>query len=706
MKKDFVPILVVPAVPHEGGIRFLYRKDQIDIGPEMAEELWKILKFCNGYNTTELIAELSSVPLDEVSEVLSELVELELVVDSREQYLHFHRIRNYPTGFNCNLSQDEVAEYSASPRRSTKSGEVHSFEKDENTFFTGILRKRRSYRSFSDKKLTLKQVGNLCHFAYFIKDHVVPSGGALYPLRIYVLAEKDQDGFKAGYYEYDAENDTLILFNSEVDESQLKYCFNQEEMPFGSSVQIVIAADLKRQPFKYANRGYTLTQIEVGHAAQNISLYCAEQGLGSCEMGGVQDEPLKRELELEDDIWPIISIPIGYPLNTEAEPFNKIRYVEENVGEGKPVEKIWIKVFGDDGSFFGATTAYHDEYGNEQYAGATSPSYADAVFKATVEGYERFLSSQVRSDYFGEASNLKSWLHPYDYFPLTKEQAEKCGVSYFTKDLLISWTLGRKFDGTEVYIPSDIVYYGQKTSRNRIYFGHSSGIAAYDNYKEAEERVLVELIERDALMRNWYSHESPNIIAENILPIHVRKRISYWQKQNRKIMILEMPSKYGWVFEAIVVSNKYPFFVSGAAATIKKVNIPDAINKALQEAEYNLLLCINYPDNSEINPKLVSIPTDHGKVYHTGRYAGMLSWLWSGRKTECFAENAEWNIEDLKKYLDVTTVDLSNPTYKWSVVRVFSPKLLQINFGFYSAHYDRLDLVVNEKSLTMPHYFA
>jgi ribosomal protein S12 methylthiotransferase accessory factor YcaO len=274
------------------------------------------------------------------------------------------------------------------------------------------------------------------------------------------------------------------------------------------------------------------------------------------------------------------------------------------------------------------------------------------------------------------------------------------------KDLLISWTLGRKFDGTEVYIPSDIVYYGQKTSRNRIYFGHSSGIAAYDNYKEAEERVLVELIERDALMRNWYSHESPNIIAENILPIHVRKRISYWQKQNRKIMILEMPSKYGWVFEAIVVSNKYPFFVSGAAATIKKVNIPDAINKALQEAEYNLLLCINYPDNSEINPKLVSIPTDHGKVYHTGRYAGMLSWLWSGRKTECFAENAEWNIEDLKKYLDVTTVDLSNPTYKWSVVRVFSPKLLQINFGFYSAHYDRLDLVVNEKSLTMPHYFA
>ena len=706
MKNDFAPILVVPAVPHEGGIRFLYCKNQIDIGPEMAEELWKILGFCSGYNTVEAVAELSSLPLDEVFEILSELVELELVVDSREQYLHFHRIRNYPTGFNRNLSQDEVAEYTASPRKPAKSGKALSFEKDENTFFSDILEKRRSCRSFSDKKLTLKQVGNLCHYAYFIKDHVVPSGGALYPLRIYMLVEKDQDGFKAGYYEYDVENDTLILFNSEVDEEQLKYCFNQEEMPFGSSVQIVIAADLKRQPFKYANRGYMLTQVEVGHVAENISLYCAEQGLGACEMGGVQDEPLKKELELEDDIWPIISIPIGYPLNTKTEPFNKIHYVEENVGEGKPVEKIWTRVFGDDGSFFGATTIYHDECGNEQYAGATSPSYADAIFKATIEGYERFLSSQVRSDYFGKASDLKSWLHPYDYFPLTKEQAEKCGVSYFTKDLPISWTLDHKFDGTEVYVPSDIVYYGQKTGKNRIYFGHSSGIAAYSNHKEAEKRALVELIERDALMRNWYSHESPNIIAEKILPIHVRKRISHWHKQNRKIMILEMPSKYGWVFEAIVVSNEYPFFVSGAAATIERASISDTINKALQEAEYNLLLCINYPDNSEIDPKSVSTPTDHGKVYHIEKNANMLSWLWSGRKTEHFARNAEWSVEALKKHLDVTTVDLSNPAYNWSVVRVLSPKLAQINFGFYSAHYDRSDLTVYKKSLTMPHYFA
>ena len=704
MKNDFVPILVIPAVPHEGGIRFLCRESQIDISPEMADEIWKILGFCNGYNDVKTISELAMLPLDEVSEIISELVELELIVDSREQYLHFHRICNYPASYLRNLTQDEVAEYSASPRTSVKQGETFAFEKNSYTFFSSVLPKRRSCRNFSNRKLTLEQIGSICHYAYSIKDHVVPSGGALYPLRIYVLIEKEQDGLSVGYYEYDAENDVLILFNSEIDKEQLKYCFNQEEMPFLSSVQIVIAADLKRQPYKYANRGYMLTMVEVGHVAENISLYCAEQGFGACEMGGIQDEPLKNELGLKDDIWPIIAIPIGHCSDSEIDDFNKIRYVEEKVGSNKPVDKVWTKIFGSNGSFFGATATYKDASGTIQYAGATSPSYADAIFKATIEGYERFLSSQIRSDFLGKASELQNWLHPYDIFPLTKEQAKKNGVAYFTEDLPISWTIGRKFDGTEIFVPSDIVYYGQKTDKNRIYFGHSSGIAAYDNFEEAEKRAIIELIERDALMRNWYSQKSPKIVSEKILPIHTKKRIAHWLKQNRKVMILEMPSEYGWVFETIIVSEEYPFFVSGAAAAITKDSIPETITKALQEAEYNLLLHINYPNESDIEPELVSTPTDHGEVYCNEKYAKTLSWLWGGEITDRFANIPEWSVSELKEKLDTTTIDLSGCGI--FVARVFSPKLVQINFGFNTAHYSNLGSNVSEQSLRMPHYFA
>lgn len=710
MNANFTPILVVSAVPHKEGIRFLHRETQFDVGPEIANNLWKILSFVNGYNDIAAIAELAKLPEEYVFDILSELNELEIVVDAREQFLHFHRISNYPTTFNNALSQEEIEEYSKSARALVKTGRVFKFKNDTDSSLYHIRERRRSCRKFSKCKLTIDQIGSICNYAYSIKDHSVPSGGALYPLKIYVLIEKDQEGIKSGYYEYDAELDNLICFSNEVDEEQLKYCFNQEEIPFGSSIQIIIAADLKRQSYKYANRGYRLSLIEVGHVAENINLYCSERGFGSCEMGGVQDESLKAELELDENIWPILAITIGYPADSESDVFNKIRYVEKNVGNEHTVKNIYISTFGEDSAFFGATTTYEDGNGKIQFAGATSTSYADAAFKATIEGYERWLSGRVRVDFYGSANELnEAWAHPKLIAPLTNEQAMKNKLACFTKDLTISWTKGRLFNGSEIYVPSDIVYYGQKTGENRIYFGHSSGIAAYSNIKEAEKRALIELIERDALMQNWYKRKSPNIVGDILLPIHVKKRAKHWAKQNRKLIILQMPSDYGWVFEAIIVSDEYPCFVSGAAATIEYDSIHQTIVKALQEVEFNLLSVLRNLDRSEISPKEVLTPSDHGRVYYSESNKKKIEWLWSGKIEDHFEVPIRCtNLVGLQKILDVFFVDLSEVSSDLKVVRAFSPKLVPINFGFNSAHYTHPTLggKVNPQSLEMPHYFA
>lgn len=714
MDINFIPILVVPAVPYKGGIRFLHRENQIDISHDMADEVWKILGFCNGYTNVSSIIESSGLPKDDVMEILVELEDMELIVDSRHQFMHFHRISNYPSAINSDLTQDEVEAYTKSKRLPVKSGEVVQFDCNTPSALFPIRENRRSCRSFSEKKMTVNQIGSICHFAYSIPDHSVPSGGALYPLRIYVLIEKPQDGLEPGYYEYDAEQNRLVCFNDEVDVEQLKYCFNQEEMPFGSSVQIVIAANLERQPYKYANRGYRLTLIEVGHVAENISLYCAEQGFGACEMGGVQDGPLKQELELSGNIWPILAIPVGYPADFETEQFNKIRFVEERVGADHPVKDVWTRVFDGDGSFFGATTTYLDENGNIQYAGATSPSYADAVFKATIEGYERYQSSQVRVDFRGSANQVPGkWLDPRAYFPLTEEQAKKCGVKFFTKDLVINWTLGTNYDGSEIYIPSNLVYYGQKDDENRIYYGNSSGIAAHFDFDEAKRRAVVELIERDALMCNWFSQESPRRIDEKILPVHVRKRITHFVKQNRQLIVLQIPSDFGMVFETVIIGDEYPYFISGAAATIDKKSIDDAILKSMQEAEYNLLLALRYPDMISIDPSSVSTPADHGKVYYFKENADKLHWLWKNAISESYiqesmaVENLNWFYNE---HLQLVTVDLSDKKSDIKIVRVFSPWLVPINFGFDSAHYThpiiQHSVGVDPDSLRMPHYFA
>lgn len=508
----------------------------------------------------------------------------------------------------------------------------------------------------------------------------------------------------------------LVRFDDEIDVEQLKYCFNQEEIPFGSSVQIIIAADLERQPHKYANRGYRLTLIEAGHVAENISLYCTEQGLGACEMGGVQDEPMKRELKMPDNVWPLLAVAIGHSAGPETEWFNKLNFVEEHVGVCRPVRKVFSRTFGNDGAFFGATATYLDAKGNIQYAGATSASDADAVFKATIEGYERWWSSQARVDFHGSAKQVPGqWLDPREYFPLTKAQIKKCGVRRFTEDLDIDWVLGNNYDGNKIYVPCDCAYYGHRNDKDRIYYGNSSGVAAHFNAEEAKKRAIVELIERDALMRSWYIGigSEPFVIREDYLPIHVKKRIKYWREQNREMMVIQFDSEYGLVFGTFIVSDEFPCFVSGAAATLDSAAAVDTIHKSLQEAEYNLLLALRYTDRTPINRSEVSTPADHGRYYYSAKNAHYLCWLWElSPTTPHVRPNIEFeNLEDLYEQLRITTVNLSDAESDIKVVRAFSPELVPINFGVNSAHYTHQQLKkyhVSDLSPAVyaPHYFA
>lgn len=552
----------------------------------------------------------------------------------------------------------------------------------------------------------------------FIHFHRVSSYPAYYPvkncphetlpLRFYVMVGEGQSEMEPGYYEYNKRTGNMEPITHDIDVEQLKYCFNRSD--FELKMQFVIAADFTKLNHMYPNRAYRSLLLKAGKITGEI-ISCIEESdyiVGDFEE--FLDGPLRGELKLPK-VYPLISFSVEkkseYVCNKE-EPYD-MELVYKYVGNDKPLKNIWAETFGKDGSFFGAGTTYCSANGIIQYAGGTGTSYNEAVFKAAIEGYERWRSSQVRVDYRGRAKDLKSWLDPDEYFPLTKEQTEKYGVNYFTPTLSLDWTIGEKMDGSKIYIPSDLVYYGQRPSRNCIYKGHSSGIAAHTDIEEAKKRAIVELIERDALMRNWYSRKSPNRFKESVLPIHVRKRIEHWQNKGRKLYILSQPSDYGLVFEAIIVSNDYPCFVSGAAATIDYDEVDSTIMKALQEAEYSLLLCLRYlPKARSVNPLRVRTPMDHGRLYYSKRYAESLAWLWDGDEVESAPELPQASYEELLRKLDPITVNLSEPGSELKVLRVFSSKLVPINFGFYSAHYTHPELSdqVNPDSLKLPHYFS
>ena len=715
MDVSSTPILVVPAVPYDGRIRFFHHETQIDINPSMADEVWKVLSYCNGYTSISSIVESSGLPMEEVEMILAELNEMEIVIDSKKIFMHFHCIGNYPSRDCFNPAQNEVETHVKRKIPLTENNEVikYYFGDDPSDSFLSTSEQCFQF-CFSEQKMTAGQIGGICHSVNVtqMKKFTTMDSELLCAIKLYVLIEASQEGIESGYYEYDIKCNCLILLNRNVDIVQLKYCFDQEEMPFGSSVQIVVAADLENQSPRQTYHDYRSTLIKTGCVSERIILYCNEQGLGACRISDFLDEPLRAELELSGGVCPIVVIPVGYLTNLKAKSLDKIRFIQEHVGEGYPVKNAWVEVFKTGGSFFGATALFNGN-GCTQYTGATSSSCIDATFKATIEGYERFQSGQMRVDFRGPATQVPGkWLDPRLYFPLTEEQAERRGLKYFTNDLTVNWTLGVDHNGSPIYIPSDLVYYGQKDDENRIYYGNSSGVAAHFNFSEAKKRAAVELIERDALMKNWFSHRPPYSLKDDCLPIHIRKRAAYWAKQKRQLIVLQLPSDYGTVFETVIVSDEYPCFVSGAAATISR-EIDDTILKSAQEAEYNLLLALRYPNKRPIDPTRVFTPAEHGRVYHFKENSTKLSWLWNDAVPIKHIQES-MIVDDYNRFygdcLKLVTVDLSAVGSDIKVARVFSPLLVPISFGFGSSHYthpvvQRL-IELDPDCLKMPHYFA
>ena len=717
MERDFLPALAAPPIRvNDNTIRFLLPDDYVEIDDTSLNIniLWQIIGQCNGHYDIADIAAMSHCPEEYVKAVIDDLVGLGVIVDSRELFMQLHQLTNFPASYTRALDDQDIIAITTSSRLPAKEGEaLQMYTPKTHSQIYDLAVKRSSCRAFTDQKLSFEQITGICFSAYNIHLHTVPSAGGLFPLKFYVLVEEDQIDFSAGYYEYNPENQTLIRFGT-ADAEQLKYCFNSPELPFGSTVQIIIAADLLRESAKYSNRGYRFTLLEAGHSAENICLYCAETGLATCELGGTLDEPLRRELEIENsNIYPLLTIAIGYSAtddNTIKPRFNSSLLI----GDESPITDSGVTHYENGSSFF-AWSSYI-VYGKEYVAGATSPSSAEARFKAEIEGYERWVSSRFRADLIGPANSINAkWLDPRTIAPLAPIQIGNLHLAEFKHDLVLYWREGERWDGTKIFVPTDLVYYGIYESAEttpRIYRANSSGIAAFPDMEIAKKKALVELVERDAIMRNWFSHDPPQLFRTRSLPIHLQKRASYWKSLGRKVYTFNLPSVAGTTFLVAITSNSYPHFVCGAAATIDD-DLDQALYKAFNEAEYALLTHINQVKKKPIQQYDVKTPEDHGQLYCQWGHICFLEWLWTGNECIDYPEYKKQHkivrFDYLSRITNAIFVDISVRGAKLKVVRAISPELVPISFGFDAAHYTHKKVdpkTRNPFSITMPHYFA
>ncbi len=175
----------------------------------------------------------------------------------------------------------------------------------------GAIEARRSQREFGPDPIAGDELAALLHAGYGVTHllespdgsgslplRAVPSGGALYPLELYVAVLR-VDGLEAGLYHFDPLLRSLEIVRIGLGADQVAVLSTYPEIVSSCSALLLVAAVFGRTRFKYGQRGYRFALLEAGHVGQNVVLAATALGLAAVPLGGFYDRPTDEFLGLD-----------------------------------------------------------------------------------------------------------------------------------------------------------------------------------------------------------------------------------------------------------------------------------------------------------------------------------------------------------------------------------------------------------------------
>jgi SagB-type dehydrogenase family enzyme len=191
------------------------------------------------------------------------------------------------------------------------------------TSFDELARTRETARGFAPGALDLSQLAKILFMSYGqTRDNVgsvyprpfriIPSGGALYPLELYVYAAQVAD-LQRGLYHYDPEAHVLHVLR--IGAEPPIDAFVQRDLAESAAAMLFVSAVFVRATFKYGDRGYRFILLEAGHLAQNAVLTAHGVGLAVAPIGGYMDRELDQYLAIDGlNESTVYTLLVGHPL--------------------------------------------------------------------------------------------------------------------------------------------------------------------------------------------------------------------------------------------------------------------------------------------------------------------------------------------------------------------------------------------------------
>lgn len=166
-----------------------------------------------------------------------------------------------------------------------------------NATLAQVLRTRRSRRAYLEEPLRMKELATLLGAAYGVTGEVpgttqtfraAPSGGALYPLELYVACRL-VEGLEAALYHYDPLRHALERMHELGTAEQAGELTPYPALLAECQAFVVVTATFWRSRFKYGARAYRFALLEAGHVAQSFLLAAEALGLAATPIGGFFD---------------------------------------------------------------------------------------------------------------------------------------------------------------------------------------------------------------------------------------------------------------------------------------------------------------------------------------------------------------------------------------------------------------------------------
>ena len=304
---------------------------------------------------------------------------------------------------------------------------------------------------------------------------------------------------------------------------------------------------------------------------------------------------------------------------------------------------------------------------------------ADAEARCLSEGTERFTLGDppAKTLRYESAKGLGSaYLDPRRIAAYAASQIIRQGIGAFDEETSAWWTEGRSArDGLTVWVPAALVWSpfprppwlapGIQTT---------NGVAAHPNAVRAAQHAWLELVERDAFLRCWWSRRPPERLE---VPAGPAASLAGWLAgRDVELHIIRLPATHG-IFAAGAVALHAGGVRIGCAAGPPL----QAVEKALAEVS----MLHRWPPRLVEDATQVRTPEDHAGLWAGGQAQQRLRWLLEGDIGPVPTSDlpASWTSSEECPDPECVLVDLpASEPGGLHVTRALSSSLLPLTFGF------------------------